>query len=287
MRGLITVTKKYKNAAIFFYTAAIIALIAAAFLDLKIDIFLNNPQNPVAIWFCNTGEMPCRLICPLAGAVIFKTADKVWEKIIGILLNIGGSGYLGYYVGKYFFAENYRMSYDIALGVFFGAAVLVAMNWIYIPEKSKKAIKILAYTGVIVMAVQLITVDVMKNLWGRVRFRDLLKAESYDDFTAWYIINGKNGNKSFPSGHTAGAGMTYLAMLFPFVSEKCKKRANLCFILPMLYTSTVGITRLVMGAHYLSDITMGAIISFTIVLITVKIYDKKIFPETAEIKDKA
>lgn len=275
-------TKRYKGGIIFFYIAAAAALIVAAFLDLDIDIFLNNPQNPVAIWFCNTGELPSRLICPIAGAVIFKTSEKIWQKVLGALINIGGSGYLGFYIGKYFFAEGYQVSYDIALGALFGVAILIVMSWIDIPEASKRAIKILAVTGIAVMAVQLLTVDIMKNLWGRVRFRDLLKAESYDAFTPWYIINGVNGNKSFPSGHTAGAGMSYLMMLFPFVSEKWKKKANLCFIIPVIYTTIVGITRLIMGAHYFSDITVGGTISFTIVLIVIKIYDKKIFAEQAK-----
>lgn len=273
---MINVTKRYKNAIIFFYAAAAAALITAAFLDLKIDIFLNNPQNPIAIWFCNTGELPSRLICPLAGAVIFKTGDKIWQKVLGALINIGGSGYLGFYIGKYFFAEEYRLSYDIALGALFGVAVLVVMSWIDIPEKSKKVIRIFAVTGIAVMAVQLLTLDVMKSVWGRVRFRDLLKADSYEAFTPWYVINGVNGNKSFPSGHTAGAGMSYLMMLFPFVSEKWKKRAGLCVVVPMIYTTIVGLTRLVMGAHYLSDITVGGTVSFTLVLIAVSIYDKKL-----------
>lgn len=279
---MVVMTKRYKGGIIFFYIAAAAALIVAAFLDLDIDIFLNNPQNPVAIWFCNTGELPSRLICPIAGAVIFKTSEKIWQKVLGALINIGGSGYLGFYIGKYFFAEDYQVSYDIALGALFGVAILIVMSWVDIPEASKRAIKILAVTGIAVMAVQLLTVDIMKNLWGRVRFRDLLKAESYDAFTPWYIINGVNGNKSFPSGHTAGAGMSYLMMLFPFVSEKWKKKANLCFIIPVIYTTIVGITRLIMGAHYFSDITVGGTISFTIVLIVIKIYDKKIFAEQAK-----
>ena len=125
------------------------------------------------------------------------------------------------------------------------------------------------------MFVQITAVEGMKYLWGRVRFRDLLAAGSYDAFTPWYKINGINGNKSFPSGHTAGAGMSYLMMAFPYLSKKWKNKKTLCFVIPLVYTSVVAFTRLVMGAHYLSDVAMGGIVSFTVVIIAFTLYEKK------------
>ncbi|MCD7796951.1 MAG: phosphatase PAP2 family protein [Clostridiales bacterium] len=125
------------------------------------------------------------------------------------------------------------------------------------------------------MAIQLLTIEGLKYLWGRVRFRDLLAAGSYDEFTPWYQINGINGNKSFPSGHTAGAGMSYLLMFMPYLSKNKNKSCAVCFLMALIYTSAVAYTRLVMGAHYLSDVTAGGLISFTIVIIAVAIFDKR------------
>ena len=124
------------------------------------------------------------------------------------------------------------------------------------------------------MTAQLLTVDIMKNLWGRVRFRDLLSSGSCDGFTAWFVINGKNGNKSFPSGHTAGAGMSYLLMLLPFIDKKREKYRAVYFWCPFIYTSAVALTRLVMGAHYLSDVAVGGVIAFSCVLVGIKVYEK-------------
>ena len=65
---------------IIFYIITAAALTAAAFIDLQLDIKLNSPENPFAIWFQNTGEIPCRLICPLAGTVRFTPAKADSEK---------------------------------------------------------------------------------------------------------------------------------------------------------------------------------------------------------------
>lgn len=266
---------KYRPYIIFFYSASVISLIAAAFFDLKLDIFLNNPENPIAVWFRNTGEIPGRMVCPLAGAVLFYTCEGKLKKLFGLIVNLGGSAYLGYYLGKYFFNDEFRMPFSILFGLGTGIVILYAMRFIHIPQNTATVLRKIAFLGIVIMFVQITAIEGLKYLWGRVRFRDLIAAGSYDAFTPWYKINGINGNKSFPSGHTAGAGMSYLMMFFPFLSEKWNKKYSLCFIIPCIYTSIVAFTRLVMGAHYLSDVTAGGIVSFTIVLIFIYYYEKK------------
>lgn len=267
--------KKYRPYILLFYVLAAAGLIAAAFVDLKLDILLNNPENPVAIWFRNTGEIPSRLICPLAGAVLFYTCEKRLSRLAGLFIELGGSVYMGYYLSSYFFVEENMLAFGLIYGLGFGLTLLFIGKYVKLPKRMADTLKALAVVGVAVMAVQLITVEGMKYLWGRVRFRDLLAAGSYDAFTPWYHLNGINGNKSFPSGHTAGAGMSFLLMLLPYASKKLDKKKPLCFFIPMVYTCIVAFTRLVMGAHYLSDVTMGAIISFTIVLVAMAVFERK------------
>lgn len=268
--------KRYKNNIIVFYTIALVSLITAAFVDLKLDIILNNPENPFAIWFRNTGEMPNYLICPLAGCVLFHLCDSKAVKAIGLLVNLGGSAYLGYYICGYFFIDDSnKTAFGIIFGIGTGLIILITGKHITVPEKLKNPLVILAIAGIAVLAAEIGVIQILKALWGRVRFRDLIAAGSYDAFTAWYHPNGINGNMSFPSGHTAGAGTCYLMMLLPLVSDEYRKRKNLCFIIPFIYTSTVAFTRLVMGAHYLSDVTVGGMVSFSIVLIALKIIESK------------
>lgn len=266
--------KKYKTDIIIFYVAALAALLAALFWDLQLDKILNNPEDVFSIWFQNTGEIPSRLICPIAGTILFYTYKTKLEQTAGLIICLGGSAYFGYYIGKYFFIEENRMLFSIIYGLGFGIVCLILGRLINVPDKYREVIRKAAVLGIIVMFLQLAVVEGLKYLWGRVRFRDLLAAGSYDAFTPWYKINGINGNKSFPSGHTAGAGMSYLIMLLPYISDEWKNRTQICFWSAFIYTSVVAFTRLVMGAHYLSDVAAGGIISFTIVIISIKIFEK-------------
>lgn len=236
--------KRYKNPAICFYSLFVIAMAVAVFYDLALDIWLNNPGNLFAIWLRNTGEIPSRLICPLAGTVIFFAASGRWEKAAGFLLSIGGSAYFGYYFGKYFFVEEHRMLFSILWGVGFGIVALLIGS--LIPRELMQKLRAAAWIGVVVMTAQLLCIEGLKYLWGRVRFRDLLAAGNYDAFTSWLHPNGINGNKSFPSGHTAGAGMSYLMMLLPLYTDRFKgKGAALLSTSIHLY-----ISRGLLAPHY-------------------------------------
>ncbi len=265
--------KKYRGLIIFFYAFCVVMLILGIFFDLDIDKALNSPNNPIAVWFCNTGEIPSRLVCPLAGVILFYLGEKRSTKVIGAVVELGGSAYLGYYTSEYFFTGDYKTVFGIVWGIGFGLVLLFMFKYVKIPEKYKELLKILAVIGILVMAAELLVTSGIKLLWGRVRFRDMLAAGSYDAFTPWYIPNGSNGNNSFPSGHTAGAAMIFLVMLIPLAFDKYKDKMQLCYWVSFAYTMVVGFTRLVMGAHFLSDVAMGAIIGFTCVLIGLKAFE--------------
>ena len=275
---VIGMIKKYKNEIIFYYVFSAAALIAALFADLKLDIFLNNPENPFAIWFCNMGEMPSRLLPIIAGTLLFYQCEKKLHKIFGLIVCTGGSAYIGYHIARYFFIEENNFVFGIFFGLCFGAFVLFFGQFIIIDEKTKRTLIILAFAGIAVWGAQTLIIEGTKYLWGRVRFRDLLASGSYDAFTSWLHPNGINGNKSFPSGHTASAGVCYLLMTLPFISEKLKNKKTQLFIIAFIYTGIVAFTRLVMGAHYLSDVTVGGLVSFTCVIVAIKILDKNYFP---------
>ena len=49
--------KIYRKNIVVFYILTAAALIAAVFVDLKLDILLNSPENAFAVWFYNTGEI--------------------------------------------------------------------------------------------------------------------------------------------------------------------------------------------------------------------------------------
>lgn len=265
--------KSYRKEIIFFYALAAVSLIAASFADLKIDIFLNNPSNLIASWFEQTGEMPSSLLITVAMGFILKTANPKWMKIVAAIGCVGAGGYFGHWFGDRLFAENeFQDAYGIIFGVGFGLTVIFVMHFITIPEKMRKPLLVIAFVGLFAGGLGTLLVSAMKGLWGRVRFRSM--EAPYAEFTPWYVINGFNGSHSFPSGHTAGAAVSYQLMLLPYASEKCRKHKTALFFVAFAFTAVVAVTRLVMGAHYLSDVTMGAIISFSCTLLGMAFYEK-------------
>ena len=273
--------KKYKGCIIIFYVLAACALGVAAFYDLKIDIALNNPANIFSRWFEGMGEVPCRLLPTVAGVVLYYASDKKPLKLFGLFANFAGAAYFGAeHLSRYMFREDFPIYVGIAFGLCIAGAAQYFGQYIKFNDNVKKALVVLSLAGIILIFAEIGIVEIIKMLWGRVRFRDLIATGSYEAFTPWYHPNGINGNQSFPSGHTANAALGYAMLMLPYVSTKWRDNKVWCFIIPFIHTSVVAFTRLVMGAHYLSDVTMGGTIGFTCVIVAMVFIEKYKLIET-------
>ena len=271
--------KNFRVGIILFYALAAAAMAVAAGYDLKIDIALNNPSGFVANWFADTGEVPGYLLLLAAGGVLAKCLQNKWLKGLFFVGTVGAGVYLGDYVaGRLFENNDLRDGYGVLYGLGVALLFLLALRFIPVPERLRIPLILMAAIGLCGYAVSSGIINLMKMIWGRVRFRDL--TDGYGAFTAWYVINGNTGAHSFPSGHTGSAGTTYFLMFLPFVSEKWQKYAYLCFAAAFAYTSVVSATRLIMGAHYLSDVTVSGTVVFTCVLISLAVY-RKLLPRFA------
>ena len=131
----------------------------------------------------------------------------------------------------------------------------------------KKTERVLAVCVIVLMA-ELSIVSGLKHLWGRMRYR--YWAQTDNGFFPWYTFNGSPENdnfKSFPSGHTANS-MLLLPMTFIFDAlgrEKAGRILRGCHIVWMIVVMT---SRIMAGAHFLSDVCGGALVSIFIVTVT-------------------
>ena len=163
-------------------------------------------------------------------------------------------------------------------------------------KKYRKALEFMAVAGLVLYYGSDFINDI-KDYFHRIRFREMIayshglvnsdgwsaryladdiprewiETTDFSAFTRWYQIGNDMGvysePTSFPSGHTSAAAF---AMLFPALFYKCKalnKYFIPAFIAGFAYTLTMGITRLIKGAHYLTDIASGAIIIFATLLV--------------------
>ena len=63
--------------------------------------------------------------------------------------------------------------------------------------------------------------------------------------------------KSFPSGHVANAATLLLLVLLPKLRASLQSYGGILFWTAALWTSFVALTRIMMGAHFLTDTVVG------------------------------
>lgn len=118
-------------------------------------------------------------------------------------------------------------------------------------------------------------IEIIKAPVGRMRFRGMHLLGDYSWFTPWYQVStagellkdsGLVGDcfKSFPSGHTFSAGMSYILIMLPDVSSRWKtvRGKILSYVIPVCYTGFVGFFRIAAGAHFFSDVLVGGTLAY-------------------------
>ena len=108
----------------------------------------------------------------------------------------------------------------------------------------------------------------------------------FDNFTRWYVMTGNNdvfdskalfgysdGFKSFPSGHTCAAGMVYAFIMLIDVLDIKKTWQKACIWGgTVVATMLVAVSRIVVGAHFFSDVLMGGTLAFVSMIIAREIF---------------
>jgi len=141
---------------------------------------------------------------------------------------------------------------------------------LHLKSQVKSAIAIRCAKVVVGVALfgYVILIQGIKYFWGRVRFRELDTA--FSQFTPWYLPQGINGFDSFPSGHAA-MGWMLLALLILLANKKQWIKYSAIVII-FLWGVTLALSRVVIGAHYASDVLFG---SFFIIITFLIFYNRR------------
>ncbi len=127
-------------------------------------------------------------------------------------------------------------------------------------ENGKKTAK----AGIIMGIASFLIIQVLKIIWGRPRFISL--SDPSVSFVPWYRPGGFSFTndlfKSFPSGHTGAAAMIFWITLLPYADRKLQP--GRLWILAVLYTFLVALSRIMAGMHYLSDVMAGCAVTLSI-----------------------
>lgn len=114
----------------------------------------------------------------------------------------------------------------------------------------------LFYIAVLLSAVLITTI--IKICWGRIRYRDM---EYISQFCVWYRPCAMYGNNSFPSGHTTA--FTSLICFLQWKENPYAKPSIYRYLIISCVIILMPITRMIMGAHFLSDTAMGFMITYS------------------------
>lgn len=153
-----------------------------------------------------------------------------------------------------------------------------------------------AVATLVFLVVSTIVLHVIKKPVGRIRFRAMNVAEAdpaladsygFSHFARWFERNGQwiskdemltmfgttDALKSFPSGHTNAAGASYfLPMLNDALRIKNKGVRALMWICPIVITGLVAVSRIIVGAHFFSDVLVGGTCAFVCMIISREIF---------------
>lgn len=108
--------------------------------------------------------------------------------------------------------------------------------------------------------------------------RDMIDRTDFHWFTHWYQIGQDDGvvwhdPRSFPSGHTSASSYTFLLVPLFLRNKDLSKFWIPASVFGIGYVGAMGLSRMMRGAHYMTDVTGAALIMFTVMLIFIGVLD--------------
>lgn len=229
----------YKKDVAMIAVVLCLCLGVGSFFDYQISSALFNIGSMYGRFIEAAGELPFELTASVAGVMLVRSArpdskTSKWLAALGVLVNVGLTGY--------------EIVSSLRVGGKLIAAQLVLTVWV---------------------AQAIILNVVVKPLWSRPRMR-VIEVTPGLNFQPWWVIGNpdkwsyiaagviKDGFKSFASGHTAHAAIGLMLAGLPAASFKEKpSRRRVVFWVAAVVAALVAFGRIVIGAHFLTDVSCG------------------------------
>lgn len=257
------------------FAVGFIGLAAGTFFDLRLDQFLYSPNilfgkifYVIAPWPALFGmTFSSLLYVYLETNTTFSRKTGAW--LLFLILGCGSTGY--------FFRSLWSVSHQalwlcllISLAVVPVPALMI-LHAVRGQESSslRKLARYLLYVSLGTFA----CVTVLKEFWNRPRFYAL---HEYPEimYRNWYepaFASSKtlaaeyglqaDAFKSFPSAHTATAAVSLSFPILCGYIRSLKNRQDMVIGLALLFTVLSAFSRLLLGMHFLSDVSAGFLIA--------------------------
>ena len=265
----------------------LIGFVVGSFFDLQIDQALFNENNGFGLFMASFGVYPCYAGLAFIGGGLMCTTIRYKKlplvlKIISYGLSAAAYGMSIYLCGREFPSVNGHnlpqlapLSYAICAVLFAGAYI---GGYMVCRKGDQKHLWTILMIMSVIFVVSLLPAGyVIKLIIHRPRYRYAVRFGETDFYNWWQrfpeykehigkVVAGgieltKEEFKSFPSGQS-GTGMI-LAMFLPFASfffPKLKGKEVFLLYGGVAFGLLMMFSRLLVGAHYLTDTCMGSLI---------------------------
>jgi len=267
----------------------LIGFVLGSFFDLQIDQALFSRNNAFGLIMASFGVYPCYIGLAFIGGGLMVVARKrkelpLWATICLYALSILAYGMSIYLCGRELPSPNgfdipqlAILSYAMCAVIF--AGVFVFAYWICGKGDPAKLLPVLLCMAVIFTVGLLPPGFAIKLIIHRPRYRYAVyygetpylnwweMFPDYKDHIREITVEGgkvinitKEEFKSFPSGHS-GTG-AIMMMFLPYASQffkKLKGKETILFYIGFAFMLLMMYSRLLVGAHYLTDTCMGSL----------------------------
>ena len=240
----------------------IILAIIFGIYDLNISIAVVDGNSDWGNFGADYGELPGYALIGIALATFLggNVKNLKLQKTPALIIIVIGILFL-----------IFDSDFEIGLSLIIPMIIYTIITW----NKDWKNYRTLAgIISLLAIIHPLLFVQTFKILCGRVRFRDL--EVGFTNFTPWFLPPGPSSdNHSFPSGHTAMSWML-LPLLIAVKDREIKDPYRIVVtVLVIGWGLFVGLSRIVVGAHYASDVLFSTgMAAITILLLYKKSYLK-------------
>lgn len=254
----------------------LLGLLMGSFYDLEITKALFHDRHWFGVALAAFGTLPgYGLFAIFSGFLVISELKYKHENIYLRLLLFAASltafVLSTYYQGKELFSANSFDNKDLKwlgflISFIWMAGLAYFGYWLGNKYSTENSWKILL-TGLVICGMAILSVTILKAIFTRPRYRSSVVTYGDGMFYNWWEIVKvtkvfpNEEYKSFPSAHACGSAMAmvlvpYFTMLIPSI----KKWFVPLFYITFGWTLVVCFSRMLVGAHYLSDVSMGALL---------------------------
>ena len=248
----------------------LVMMVIGSVWDYPISRALYNQSNVLGLFFAAFGEYPAALGFAAAGAMLISARNRE-KRLRGVLQALAGCVLLLF--GAAMAAVLPTGYLDISMGL--SAVISIACTALAVwgilrlcRDADRGTVLRVAAVFLLVVFADILVVNLIKIPWGRPRMR-LVAVDERACFLPWWqpgtdlrdtlVAAGVAAEefKSFPSGHTANASALMLLCLLPRLSSKLEGKQTALFLTGFVWAVLVALSRIIMGAHYLTDTMAG------------------------------